>query len=503
MTETPHIINLPVIPNNDCSLGVTEASKHCGFNVKRHYYLLNGDGSQERGQHAHKALKQFMVCLSGNALVALDNGENRFEFKLDDPSKGLFVPPGYWRDIELSANAIFSVLASEEYHEEDYIRDYDEFKSWLKDKDQIQHVPYIALNRCHDEFRFDLECIFTKELQSNDLILGDSVTHFEQNFAVFCGVKHAVGCGNGLDALSLILRAMNIGDGDEVIVPANSFIASALAVEYAGACSVFVDCDPSTYSIAIDQIEAAITSKTKAIIAVHLYGIPTDMTSICEIAKRHNLYVIEDAAQAHGAEYKGCKVGSLGDAAAFSFYPTKNMGAMGDAGCIVTNDDSIAEKARILGNYGARKKYYYEMAGFNSRLDSLQASILDLKLKHIERWNECRRTLARIYLNELCSIEEIVLPEWTQDSKPVWHVFPIRVYADVRDQFIDFLNKNGVGTNIHYPVSIHKSLAYDRSEHLKYSEAFADTLVSLPLDAYHTEEEILYVVKIIKQFFEA
>ena len=499
----PTLIQTPII-NRDaiCDLGFVELDKDFPFYVKRHYYLLTGEQATERGFHAHRKLSQFIMCLSGTLDISFEGRAGDFQFHLDNPKQGIFVPAGYWRSLTLSPHAVISILASEIYDENDYIRDYDAFQNWLKENEKINHVPYIALNRCHDFLKAKLQSAFEQSLNDNDFIQGKKLQIFEQNFAKFCDVSDAIGCGNGFDALNLILRALDIGARDEVIVPSNSFIATALAVEHSGAKSVFIDCDEATYSLNINQIEANINKNTKAIIAVHLYGIAADMDRVNQIAQKHNLYVIEDAAQAHGALYHQKKVGSLSDAAAFSFYPTKNIGALGDAGCITTNNKKLADKIRMLRNYGSQKKYHHEMIGVNSRLDTMNAAFLDIKLKFIDEWNQKRRKLADIYFENLGSISEIILPQITDNSVPVWHVFPIRVHQNIRETCIDYLKENHIGTNIHYPIPIHQSEAYARDISLPITEQYAKSLISLPLDPFHNEMEIEYVCKTLEEFFK-
>ncbi|NRA73981.1 MAG: aminotransferase class I/II-fold pyridoxal phosphate-dependent enzyme [Rickettsiales bacterium] len=402
----------------------------------------------------------------------------------------------------MSNDAIVSVLASEKYEESDYIRDYDNFKIWLRENNSIKNVPYLALNRCHKDMEFKLQEAFNKEIEKNDFIIGSSVQSFEKEFANYCSVKNAIGCGNGLDALTIALKALGIRYGDEVIIPVNSFIATALAVESCGASPVFVDCSPSSYGLQIDQILKKITSRTKAIIPVHLYGIPVDMDSIMKIAREHNLFVLEDAAQAHGAFYKNKKIGSLGHAAAFSFYPTKNLGALGDAGCVTTNDDSLAKKIRMLCNYGSNKKYIHEIKGVNSRLDSIQAAFLSVKLKFLDNWNQKRCELANIYLKELSNVEGLQLPKFVYSIKPVWHVFPICVRnSNLREDLIAELKNNGIDTNMHYPIPIHKSNIYCSTEKFPVAERISKTEISLPIDPFISADEVLYVCKVIIECF--
>ncbi|MDY4721983.1 MAG: DegT/DnrJ/EryC1/StrS family aminotransferase [Clostridium paraputrificum] len=362
------------------------------------------------------------------------------------------------------------------------------------------NIPFVSLYKMHNEIKAELKSKFNSVLESEMFIKGEEVERFEEDFAKFCGAKYAIGCGNGLDALVLILKAYNIGYGDEVIVPANTFIATALAVSYAGAKPVLVDCN-EFYNIDSKLIEKKISSKTKAIIAVHLYGQPADMDSINIIAKKHNLIVIEDAAQAHGATYKGKKVGILGDAAAFSLYPGKNLGALGDAGIVVTNNKIVADKIRKIGNYGSKEKYYHEYKGMNSRLDELQASFLRIKLRRLEDWNNERRRIAEKYKEKIKN-PYIVIPEIITNASSVWHLFVIR--TERRDELKKYLESNGVGTNIHYPIPIHEQEAYKdlKIEKGEYpmSEMYSREILSIPMWYGISDEEIDYICNILNSW---
>jgi len=319
-------------------------------------------------------------------------------------------------------------------------------------------------------------------IDSNWYILGKEVENLEREFANYLGVKYCIGVGNGLEALHIILRAYGIGKGDEVIIPSNTYIATALAVSYSGATPIFVEPVERTYNINPDLIEEKITKKTKAIIPVHLYGQACDMDLINKIAKKYNLKVIEDAAQAHGATYKGEKCGTLGDASGFSFYPTKNLGALGDAGAITTNDKDLAKKVKALRNYGSEKHYYNKYMGFNSRLDEMQAAILRVKLRHLEEFNEERKMIARLYLNNLQDTDLILpyVPEW---AEPVWHQFVVRTKE--RDELQEYLKSKGIGTLIHYPLPIHLQEAYKYLGYKKgdfpIAEKMANEVLSLPM----------------------
>ena len=322
-------------------------------------------------------------------------------------------------------------------------------------------IPFLDVKASYDELRETLDAAYHRVMDSGWYILGEEVDAFEAEWASYCGVKHCIGVGNGLEALHLILRAMGIGPGDEVIVPSNTYIATWLAVSYAGATPVPVEPDPNTYNIDPSQIEAAITLRTRAVLPVHLYGQPADMDPIRALAQQHGLRIIEDAAQAHGATYKGRRCGSLGDAAGFSFYPGKNLGAFGDAGAVTTDDDAIADRVRALRNYGSRKKYYNDEKGFNSRLDPLQAAFLRVKLRHLDEWNRRRADLAAGYSNLLSRATDVTLPFAPEWADPCWHLYVIR--HPQRNALQAHLAESGIGTVIHYPVPPHRSDAYSES----------------------------------------
>jgi dTDP-4-amino-4,6-dideoxygalactose transaminase len=363
-------------------------------------------------------------------------------------------------------------------------------------------VPFLNLKTAYQELQSELDAAYRRVMDSGGYILGQEVEAFEEEFARYCKAKHCIGVGNGQEALHLILRGYGIGLGDEVIVPAHTFIATWLAVSYAGATPVPVEPDKRTYNINPEQIEKAITPKTRAIIPVHLYGQPADVDRITEIACKHNLKVIEDAAQAHGARYKGKRIGGLGDAAGFSFYPGKNLGALGDAGAVVTNDKELTNNIRLLRNYGSQVKYSHDIKGINSRLDALQAAFLRVKLKHLDEWNDRRQNAARHYLKAMIGIPELTLPLVPQWAEPVWHLFAVR--HQQRDSLQNFLTECKVGTLIHYPVPPHLSEAY--AEHgwkigdYPIAEKLADTLLSIPMGPHLTENMQVEVISKLKEF---
>ena len=355
-------------------------------------------------------------------------------------------------------------------------------------------VRFLDLKSIHKEIQEEIQEAIYAVLDSGVYIGGDSVNEFETNYAKYLGAKYCVGVANGLDAIKLSLMALNIKDGDEVIVPSHTFIATWLAVSDLGAIPIPVEPDIDSYSIDISQIEGVITEKTKAIIPVHLYGQPVDMDKIIKIAKKYDLYVIEDAAQAHGATYKDKKIGSHGDLVAWSFYPGKNLGAIGDAGAVTTNNKEYAEKIRVLGNYGSRIKYLNEEKGINSRLDPIQAAVLNVKLKFLDVWNQQRQAIATLYLNEIDN-EDLVLPNKMSLSDSVWHIFPVRSVN--RDEIIKKLKNDDIETLIHYPIPPHKQKIYAHhylNSNLDISEKISSELLSLPIGPHMGFKDVEFVV---------
>lgn len=375
-------------------------------------------------------------------------------------------------------------------------------------------VPFVTFKPLENELDKDLRAAFERVYTCSWYIEGEEDKKFEDAFASFCGTKYAVGCGNGLDSLMLSLKALGIGVGDEVIVPSNTFIATALAVTYTGATPVFVEPDIRTFNINPDLIEAAITSKTKAIMPVHLYGQPCDMDPMIAIAKEHNLYIIEDCAQAHGATYKCKRVGSFGTAAGFSFYPGKNLGALGDAGAAVTNDKALADKIRALGNYGSDYKYHHIYKGNNSRLDEMQAAFLSAKLPGLDKVNDNRRATAKKYLSGIKN-PNVILPYVNHDTNPVWHIFGIRVKTEAeksgsaelgtgRTSLEKYLNDAGIGTNKHYPIPMHlqecyKDMGFKKGD-FPIAEEISATELSIPMYYGMTDEEVQYVIDKINEW---
>lgn len=362
-------------------------------------------------------------------------------------------------------------------------------------------VPFVSFRPMERELDQELRAAFDRVYTRSWYIEGEEDATFEKAFAAYCNVGGCVGVGNGLDALMLALKALGIAEGDEVIVPSNTYIATALAVTYVGATPVFVEPDIRTYNIDPTKIEAAITERTKAIMPVHLYGQPCDMEPIMAVAKKYGLRIVEDCAQAHGATYKGQRIGSFGDAAGFSFYPGKNLGALGDAGATVSNDAALVEKVRALGNYGSDYKYHHIYKGNNSRLDELQAAFLVAKLPHLDRMNENRRATAQKYLTGIQN-PAVVLPYVPENVCPVWHIFAIR--CNRRSELEKYLNENGIGTNKHYPIPMHlqdcyKDLGFHKGD-FPIAEEISETELSIPLYYGMTDAEVQYVIDKVNQF---
>ncbi|HTR18381.1 MAG TPA: DegT/DnrJ/EryC1/StrS family aminotransferase [Candidatus Paceibacterota bacterium] len=369
------------------------------------------------------------------------------------------------------------------------------------------NVPFVDLSWQEREIRADRERRFAETIARNAFVLGPDVEEFEHRFAKYCEVAHCVGVGNGTDALMLMYDALGIGEGDEVITIPTTFIASVSPLVHSGAKPVFVDIDPATRTFDLKKLEAAITPKTKAILVVHLFGDMPDMDALKKIADKKKILFLEDACQAHGALYKGKRAGSFGKAAAFSFYPGKNLGAYGDGGAITTNDAALAETLRMLRNQGGIKKYEHAVVGFNSRLDTLQAVVLDEKLKRLDPWNDMRRAIAARYRTGLKNVPQLRLPPENPDVSPVFHLFVVEVLEGDRDTFMQALKEKGIATGIHYPEPLHltpalSSLGYTKGD-FPAAEDFAKRIVSLPIYPGMSDEQTTHVVRSIRDHFHA
>jgi len=365
-------------------------------------------------------------------------------------------------------------------------------------------VPFVDLRSEYRLIRSEIEAMMTGVFEQGAFVQGAEVAEFEEAFARFCGARHAIGVGNGTDALLLALKAAQVGPGHEVIIPAHTFVATAEAVVHAGAIPVLVDIDPRTYTIDVDQVEARITPRTRAIVAVHLYGQPAEMQRLRQVARASKLILIEDAAQAHGAAEDGRRTGALGDVACFSFYPSKNLGAYGDAGAIVTNDDDVAATVRRLRDHGATGKYEHDVVGYNSRLDTLQAAVLLVKLRHLERWNSLRQAHARAYTAALEGDALITPPAIRAGVDHVFHLYVIAVGSGRRDLLRSYLRSRGIETGIHYPVPVHLTRAFRLLDHREgafpAAERIAHTVLSLPMFPGLGEEQLAYVADSVSQF---
>ncbi len=364
-------------------------------------------------------------------------------------------------------------------------------------------IPFVDLKAQYLSIQSEIDTAIAQVINETAFIGGKYVENFERNFAAIYGVKHCISVANGTDSLYILLKMLGVGPGDEVITVANSWISSSETISQTGATPIFIDIDPDYYAINEQLIEKAITARTRAIVPVHLHGQACNIEAIVEIAKRHHLYVIEDCAQSHFSEFKGRRAGTIGDAGSFSFYPGKNLGAYGDAGCIITNNDELALKVKMYARHGALKKHQHQIEGINSRMDGLQAAILDAKLPHILKWTDLRIKNAGLYDKHLAGIEDIILPKVRPDTKHTFHLYVIRTGR--RNQLAEFLKENGIETAVHYPVALPNMKAYEYLGHspadFPIASQFQDEILSLPLFPELTEQQIIYVAGKIREFF--
>lgn len=360
-------------------------------------------------------------------------------------------------------------------------------------------IKFLDLKKINNRYREEIDSRIKNILDKGWYLQGDENENFTKNFANFCGTKFAIGVANGLDALNLIIKAYGFGNGDEIIVPANTYIATILAISENGCIPILVEPDIKTYNINPDSIEEKITSKTKAIMVVHLYGQAVQMEKIWKIAKKYNLKIIEDSAQAHGAIYQENRTGNLGDASGFSFYPGKNLGCIGDGGAVTTNDEELFNKIKAIANYGSDRKYHHIYKGVNSRLDEIQAAVLDIKLKHLDSDNNKRREISKYYRENIKN-SKIILPETYDEKSHVWHIFAVRTQN--RDEFQKYLTEKGIQTIIHYPTPPHKQGAYKEWNNLSFpiTEEIHNTILSLPISPVMTDSEIEKVVEVVNEY---
>lgn len=360
-------------------------------------------------------------------------------------------------------------------------------------------IKFLDLKKINNRYREEIDSRIKNILNKGWYLQGEENENFTKNFANFCGTKFAIGVANGLDALNLIIKAYGFGNGDEIIVPANTYIATILAISENGCIPILVEPDIKTYNINPDSIEEKITSKTKAIMVVHLYGQAVQMEKIWKIAKKYNLKIIEDSAQAHGAIYQENRTGNLGDASGFSFYPGKNLGCMGDGGAVTTNDEELFNKIKAIANYGSDRKYHHIYKGVNSRLDEIQAAVLDIKLKHLDSDNNKRREISKYYRENIKN-SKIILPDTYDEKSHVWHIFAVRTKN--RDEFQKYLTEKGIQTIIHYPTPPHKQGAYKEWNNLSFpiTEEIHNTILSLPISPVMTDSEIEKVVEVVNEY---
>ncbi len=505
------IIDLPHIfdPNGD--LTVVENTDKYPFSLQRVFYLYDVPADSERGGHSHHKAQELIVAVSGSFDVTLHDGHRRQTFHLDRPYKALYIPAGVWRTLsDFSSGSVCLVLTSEKYDEADYVRSFTDFMRLTADKTApAKHYPFLDLAVCNAPYISELRDAAISVIDSGRYIGGGEVAALERDLCSLTGTPFAVGVSNGLDALRLIFRAYielgRLHPGDEVIVPANTYIASVLSVTDCGLTPVFVEPDPATLNLDSCIVEAAITPRTRAVLPVHLYGRACWDETLADVVRRHDLIVVEDNAQAIGAEaradglFGSRATGGLGHAAAFSFYPTKNIGALGDAGAVTTFDEQLARTVRALANYGSDRRYHNIYTGLNCRLDPIQAAMIRVKLRHIDDKTAHRRLIASIYSEEITN-PKVTLPLRDDPDSAVWHQYVVRT-AD-RDAFRRYLLDRGVETDVHYAVPPHLQPCYARyaSLSLPVTCAIADTVVSLPVSTCTTVSDARAIASIINTY---
>lgn len=506
LLEGVELIDFPLV--NDAhrggSLSFGQYPDHLPFEVQRHFIVFGAPANSVRGAHAHHSCKQCLICVSGEIRVDLDNGNEVSCVLLSSPSQGLLIHELIWSSqTYVAPGSVLLVLASDVYCEDDYIRSYAEFQS-LKcalDSERKAHVPFMDL-RPSDGLRRSLLGACSQVITSGIYVNGPDVSFFEEEFAQFCKSSYCVGVGSGLDAIYLLLRAARLEQGTEIIVAANTYIATLLAISRAGFTPILVEPDPRTYNIDPKAVESALSEKTSAIFATDLYGQPANGPALREIADKCGIKVFCDAAQSHGSmccDVPACK---YYDATAYSFYPTKNLGAIGEAGAVVTDDFGIADAVRLLRNYGSRERYRNEVKGINARLDTLQAAFLRIKLRSLKDQNRARCELAKVYLEELKDVSWLGLPQTLPHVSHVWHLFVVT--CTCRDALRSHLQSEGVDTIVHYPIPPHLSEAYSdlgfKRGSFPITERLADTVLSLPLGPHMSSEDAMAVISAIKRF---
>lgn len=505
------IIDLPRHFDINGDLTVVENTRAFPFSVKRVFYLYDVPADSERGGHSHFKAQELIVAVSGAFDVTINDGHGKRSFHLDRPYKALYIEAGIWRTLQnFSSGSVCLVLTSEKYDEDDYVRSFDDFMRLTSKKMDVgRHFKFLDLAICNAPYIDEIKKAAIDVIESGRYIGGAEVIALEHDLKVLTGAPFAIGVSNGLDALRLIFRGYielgRLRPGDEVIVPANTYIASVLAVTDCGLIPVFVEPDPETLNLDSHRVEAAVTSRTRAILPVHLYGRVCWDSTLAATAARNNLIVVEDNAQAIGAVsdtiglFGSRAAGGLGHAAAFSFYPTKNIGAVGDAGAVTTFDENLARTVRALGNYGSDRRYHNIFAGLNCRLDPIQAAMIRVKLRHIDDETEHRLKIADVY-DGLIKNPKVTLPVKGKEGTTVWHQYVVRV--DDRDTFRKYLLDNGVETDVHYAVPPHLQPCYSQyaSLDLPITCRIADTVVSLPISRCTTVSDAREIAEIINNY---
>lgn len=521
-SDAVRIWHSPVFADRRGKLTFTQYDEGLPWKPQRMFVIYDAPQAELRGYHAHVSTHQCLVCVKGIVNVLLDNGVDRREITLDSPNKSLLIPPMVWSSqTYVERDSILVVLASEKHISENYIHDYSHFVELSKKdaavlvKEKRNHyisnadgpgdvsVPFLSLKAINEEYKFQFQSAFSRVLESGCYVLGPEVEAFEEEWASYCGAKYCVGLGSGLAALHLLLLAADIKPHHEVIVPSNTYIATVLAVSQAGAIPIFVEPNPLTHTLDADAVKAAITPNTHSIFTVDLYGQTSDMDPICELAKEHGIYVFADSAQGHGAMYKGRRTGTHCDASCFSFYPSKNLGALGEAGALVTNDKMLADRVQVLRNYGSRVRYYNEYKGVNERMDPIQASLLRCKIPGLDALNAKRSSIADRYMKGLSHLKWLTLPQVPEWSSPCWHLFVLNAHQH-RDRLAAHLKSHKVDSIVHYPVPPHLQQCYHdlgyKVGSLPVAEELAGGVLSIPICPTLTQEQVNHVITTVSAF---
>lgn len=504
-TRGVRLVTLSTHADRRGKLSFAQWNDHLSWLPKRFFCVHDVPAGEHRGHHGHETCAEFLCCVVGSVRVHVDDGESRESFMLDSPSVGIEIGPHVWISQEyVEPGSVLIVLASEEHKPQLYIHDYARIKFLAQSRaSQAMKVPFLNVRESSMVIEKKVRDAFERVLLSGCYIGGSEVETFENNFAHFCGAHYCVGVGSGLAAIHLLLVALSIGPGDEVIIPSNTFIATALGVRMAGATPVFVEPDATFYNLDAALVEEKITARTRAVLAVDLYGQPFDVDALATITQRHpRIFLLSDAAQSHGALYKGRRTGSLVHASCFSFYPGKNLGALGDAGAVTTDDGELARKLRGLRNYGSSVKYVHDVEGFNERMDPMQAAFLSAKLPELEKWNTRRDAIAQRYTSALASLDWLQTPSVQSWAQPSWHLYVVRCAA--RDALREHLLAHNVECLIHYPVPMHLQAAFSglgfASGSFPIAEELARSVLSLPICPFMTDKAVEYVIAAVNSF---